>query len=90
MVRISFSQLHAFWVVFLTEQAVQIFEMLEMSHVEFYFVFTVLQMRTKKNKFEYPQHALWVLKRTVSMRGSFERPKHMFKLMGKMIVTLLR
>ena len=28
--------------------------------------------------------------RTVSMRGSFEHPKHMFKLMGKKIVTILR
>ena len=28
---------------------------------------------------------LWVLKRIVSMRGSFEHPKHMLKLMGKKI-----
>ena len=31
---------------------------------------------------------LWVLKRTVSMRCSFEHPKHMLKLMGKKIYTL--
>ena len=41
---------------------------------------------------------LWVLKRTVSLRrffwshldGSFEHPKHMLKLMGKKIFTILR
>ena len=34
---------------------------------------------------------LWVLKRTVSMRrGFFEHPKHMIKLMGKEIFTILR
>ena len=38
---------------------------------------------------------LWVLKRTVSlktvsMRRFFEHPKHMFKLMGKTIITILR
>ena len=33
---------------------------------------------------------LWVLKRTVSINGSFEHPKHMFKLMGKKIFTNLR
>ena len=35
---------------------------------------------------------LWVLKRTVSsvsMRGSFGRPKHMFKLKGKEINAIL-
>ena len=32
---------------------------------------------------------LWVLKRTVSM-SSFEHPKHMIKLMGKRIITILR
>ena len=29
----------------------------------------------------------WVLKRTVSMRRSFEHPKHMFRLLGKKIIT---
>ena len=33
---------------------------------------------------------LWVLKRTVSSRQSFEHPKHMFKLMDKKIITILR
>ena len=36
---------------------------------------------------------LWVLKRTVSMRrffGSFEHPNHMFKLMDKKIIAILR
>ena len=33
---------------------------------------------------------LWVLKRTVSMRCSFEHPKHMLKLTGKKIYTFLR
>ena len=32
-----------------------------------------------------PKHMLWVLKRD----GSFEHPKHMFKLMGKEINTIL-
>ena len=31
---------------------------------------------------------LWVLKRTVSSRHSFEHPKHMFKLIGKKIITI--
>ena len=30
-----------------------------------------------------PNHMLWVLKRTVSMRRSFKRQKHMLKVMGK-------
>ena len=30
-----------------------------------------------------PKHMLWVLKRTISMNGSFEHPKHMFELMDK-------
>ena len=33
---------------------------------------------------------LWVLKRTSQWDGSFEHPKHMFKIMGKKIFTLLR
>ena len=33
-----------------------------------------------------PTHMLWVLKRSVS----FEHPKHMFKLIGKKIITILR
>ena len=37
-----------------------------------------------------PKHMLWVLKRTVSVGGSFEHPKHMLKLMGKEIFTMLR
>ena len=38
------------------------------------------------------KHMLWVLKRTVSMRPffSFEPLKHMLKLMGKKIFTILR
>ena len=36
----------------------------------------------------HPNHMLWVLKRTVS--PSFEHPKHMFKLMGKKIINVLR
>ena len=32
---------------------------------------------------------LWVLKRTISMRRFFEDPKHMLKLMGKKIFTIL-
>ena len=36
-----------------------------------------------------PKYMLWVLKRTVSMRGSFEHPKHMLQLMGKKIFTIL-
>ena len=38
-----------------------------------------------------PKHMLWVLKRTVSMRRFFfEHPKHMLKLTGKKISTILR
>ena len=37
-----------------------------------------------------PKHMLWVLKLTVSMRRFFQHPKHMFKLMGKKIITILR
>ena len=32
---------------------------------------------------------LWVLKRTVSTKGSFEHLKHMFKLMSKEINAIL-
>ena len=32
---------------------------------------------------------LWVLKRTVSMRRFFKHPKHMLKMMGKKIITIL-
>ena len=43
------------------------------------------------------KHMLWVLKRTISMRrflpsqldGSFEHPKHILKIMGKKIFTIL-
>ena len=38
----------------------------------------------------HPKHMLWVLKRTVSMRQSIEHSKHMFKLMGKKIIKILR
>ena len=31
---------------------------------------------------------LWVLKRTILTRGSFEYPKHMFKQMGKKIIAI--
>ena len=37
-----------------------------------------------------PKHMLWVLKWTVSMRRFFEHPQHMFKLMGKKIIAILR
>ena len=39
-----------------------------------------------------PEHMLWVLKRTVSMMGdgSFEHTIHMFRIMGKNIITILR
>ena len=37
-----------------------------------------------------PKHMLWVLKRTSQWDGSFEHPKHMLKLMGKKILTILR
>ena len=55
-------------------------------------VFPIHQVRTKKNNFLIfqPKHMLWVLKRTVSMRRFFEHPKHMLKLMGKKIFTILR
>ena len=34
-----------------------------------------------------PKHMLWVLKRTVSTRRSFEHPKYMFKLIDKKIIA---
>ena len=37
-----------------------------------------------------PKHMLWVLKRTVLMRRFICAPKHMFKLMGMKIITILR
>ena len=37
-----------------------------------------------------PKHMLWVLRRTVSMRRSFEHQKHMLNLMGKKIFVILR
>ena len=33
---------------------------------------------------------LWVLKRTISMRGFFEHTEHMFKLMDKKITAILQ
>ena len=46
----------------------------------------------QKNNFliSQPKYMLWILKRTVSMRGSFEHPEHMLKIMGKKIFTILR
>ena len=46
----------------------------------------------QKNNFLISQqkHMLWVLRRTVSMKRSFEHPKHMLKLMGEKIFTILR
>ena len=38
----------------------------------------------------HPKYMLWVLKRTVLMSSSFEHPKHIFKLMGKKIIKILR
>ena len=38
----------------------------------------------------HPKHTLWVVKRTVSVRRFFWAPKHMFKLTGKKIITILR
>ena len=35
-----------------------------------------------------PEHMLWVLKKTVSIRWSFRAPKKMFKLMDKKIFTI--
>ena len=32
---------------------------------------------------------LWVLKKPTQSDGSFEHPKHMLKLMGKEIITLI-
>ena len=47
-------------------------------------------VKSAKQKFNFvisqPKHMLWVLKRTVSMR---RHPKHMLKLMGKKISTIL-
>ena len=37
----------------------------------------------------HPKHMLWVLKRIVSMDGSFKHPKLIFKLMGKIIIIIL-
>ena len=46
---------------------------------------------TIKNDFLISQskHMLWALKRTVSMRHSFEHLKQLFKLMHKKILTIL-
>ena len=38
----------------------------------------------------HPKHMLWVLKEPSQWDSSFEHPKHMFKLMGKKIITILR
>ena len=36
------------------------------------------------------KHMLWLLKRTASQcDGSFEHPKHMFKLIGKVVNAIL-
>ena len=52
---------------------------------------TLVKSAYPKNNFliSQPKDMLWVLKRTVSM-SSFEHPKHMLKLMGKKIFTILR
>ena len=36
-----------------------------------------------------PKHLLWVVKRVFSM-SPFKHPKHIFKMMGKKIMTILR
>ena len=45
------------------------------------------QIRVIISKFIFlisqPKHLLWVLKRTISLRSTFEHPKDMFKLIGK-------
>ena len=67
--------------------------MLFLSSADFVQKHTTLVKSVKqKNKFliSQPKHMLWVLKRNVSMRLFFERPKHMLKLMGKKIFTLYR
>ena len=33
---------------------------------------------------------LWVFKRTISVRSFFEHPKHMFNLISKKIIAMLR
>ena len=38
----------------------------------------------------HQKNMLWVLKRTVSLRRFFCGPKHMFKLMGKKMIKILR
>ena len=37
----------------------------------------------------HPKHMLWVLKNRLNETFYFESPKHMFKLMGKKIITIL-
>ena len=36
-----------------------------------------------------PKHMLWYSKEPSQLDGSFEHPKHMFKLMDKKIITIL-
>ena len=36
------------------------------------------------------KNILWILKRTSQLDGSFEQPKHMFKLIDKEIITISR
>ena len=45
----------------------------------------------QKNNFLISQskHILWMLKRTVFRDGSFEHSKHMLKLLGKKVFTIL-
>ena len=56
-------------------------------HFQMHFFLGPLRVKSVKQKFNFlisqPKHMLWVLKRTVSM-------KHMLKLMGKKIITILR
>ena len=39
--------------------------------------------------FSHPIHMLWVLKKPSQQDGSFEHPKHIFKLIGKEIIAIL-
>ena len=38
----------------------------------------------------HPKICYWYSKESSQIDGSFEHPKHMFKLMGKKIITILR
>ena len=51
----------------------------------------VKQQNKQTNNFltSEPKHMLWVLKQSSQWDGSFEHQKHMLKLMGKKIFTIL-